>query len=101
MASAGISGTISKIKDKWEQFSQDFPFKFSFLDEQINSYYKREDRQQTIIITFSVLAVLIACLGLLGLASFAIEQRTKEIGIRKIFGASINGITFMLSKDFL
>ncbi len=101
LASAGISGTISKIKDKWEQFSQDYPFTFSFLDDQINSYYKREDRQQTIIITFSVLAVLIACLGLLGLASFSIEQRTKEIGIRKIFGASINGITFMLSKDFL
>ena len=101
LASAGISGTISKIKDKWEQLSKDYPFTFSFLDDQINSYYKRENRQQTIVITFSVLAVLIACLGLLGLASFAIEQRTKEIGIRKIFGASIKGIVFMLSKDFL
>jgi len=101
LASTGISSTISKIREKWEQFSKDYPFTFSFLDDQINSYYKREDSQQTIVITFSVLAVLIACLGLLGLASFAIEQRTKEIGIRKIFGASIKGITFMLSKDFL
>ena len=101
LSSADISGTIDKIKSRWEQFSQDYPFYFSFLDEEINSFYKREDRQETIVITFSFLAVLIACLGLLGLASFAIEQRTKEIGIRKIFGASIKGITFMLSKDFL
>ncbi|OGU53411.1 MAG: hypothetical protein A2080_01415 [Ignavibacteria bacterium GWC2_36_12] len=101
ITSQDISGTISKIKNKWEEFSQAFPFTFSFLDEQINSFYKREDRQQNIVITFSIMAVLIACLGLLGLASFAIEQRTKEIGIRKIFGASIKGITFMLSKDFL
>ena len=101
IASADISSTISKIKDKWEEFSQDYPFTFSFLDEQINSFYKREDRQQTIVITFSIMAILIACLGLLGLASYTIEQRTKEIGIRKIFGASMKGITFMLSKDFL
>lgn len=101
LASADISGTISKIKNKWEEFSRDYPFTYSFLDEEINSFYKREDRQQTIVVTFSIMAVLIACLGLLGLASFAIEQRTKEIGIRKIFGASMKGITFMLSKDFL
>jgi putative ABC transport system permease protein len=101
LSSADISGTISKIKNKWEQFSIDYPFTYSFLDEQINNFYKREDRQQTIVITFSIMAVLIACLGLLGLASFSIEQRTKEIGIRKVFGASMKEITFMLSKEFL
>ena len=77
------------------------PFSYRFLDNAFNQMYDNERRVGKIAITFSVLAILIACLGLFGLATFIAEQRTKEIGIRKVLGASVNGIVQLLSKDFL
>ncbi len=77
------------------------PFDFLYLDGLIDSLYGTEERLSDIFSSFSVFAVFIACLGLFGMASFAAEQRTKEIGIRKVLGASVPGIVVLLSKDFL
>ncbi len=81
--------------------SPTMPFTYSFLDESFNEMYQSEQRVGKIAIIFSTLAILIACLGLFGLATFIAEQRTKEIGIRKVLGASVQGIVRLLSKDFL
>lgn len=95
--------TIEQIKSKYHSFEgmSDQPFLFSFLDDDFNQLYHAEQRTGKIFIAFSTLAIFIACLGLFGLASYAAEQRTKEIGIRKILGASVNGIIRLLSKDFI
>ena len=77
------------------------PFSYHFLDTAFNNVYRSEQRVAKIAITFSVLAILIACLGLFGLATYMAEQRTKEIGIRKVLGASVGSVVTMLSKDFL
>ena len=77
------------------------PFSYSFMDEQFNNTYRTEQRISEISITFSILAILIACLGLFGLVTYAAEQRIKEIGIRKVLGASVANLVGMLSKDFL
>ena len=77
------------------------PFDYSFMDEDFNKLYTTEQRTGQIFITFAVLAILIASLGLFGLATYAAEQRIKEIGIRKVLGASVGNIAGMLSKDFL
>ena len=77
------------------------PFSYRFLDESFDEMYRNEQRVGKIALVFSVLAIFIACLGLFGLATFIAEQRTKEIGIRKVLGASVQGIVQMLSKDFM
>ena len=77
------------------------PFDYSFMDEEFNNLYTTEQRTGHIFITFAVLAILIACLGLFGLVTYAAEQRTKEIGIRKVLGANVTNIVTMISKDFL
>jgi ABC-type transport system, involved in lipoprotein release, permease component len=77
------------------------PFEYHFLDEDYEALYKTEQRTGEIFTTFSALAILLACLGLFALAAFAITRRTKEIGIRKVLGASVPGIMRMLSQDFL
>ena len=76
-------------------------FRYRFLDDSFNAMYRSEQRVGKIAITFAVLAVLIACLGLFGLVTYMAEQRTKEIGIRKILGASVGSVMQLLSKDFL
>ena len=77
------------------------PFSYSFLDEEFNKQYSVEQRTGALSFVFSILAIIIACLGLFALSAFMAEQRTKEIGIRKVLGASVSGITAMLSKDFV
>ena len=77
------------------------PFTYSFLDDSFNDMYRSEQRVGKIALIFSTLAILIACMGLSGLATFIAEQRTKEIGIRKVLGASVQGVVRLLSKDFL
>ena len=77
------------------------PFSYSFMDEQFNNLYATEQKTGQIFITFAVIAIVIACLGLFGLVTYAAEQRTKEIGIRKVLGATVTNIISMLSKDFL
>jgi len=93
--------TLSQIEQLWQSFAADQPFDYSFLDENLAALYQAEQRTQRVFGFFSVLAIFIACMGLLGLAAYAISQRTKEIGIRKVLGASVGKITLMLSMDFL
>ncbi len=96
-----ISGLISQIGNKWKAMAPGQPFAYSFMDEQFNNLYRTEQRISRISVTFSILAILIACLGLFGLVTYAAEQRIKEIGIRKVLGASVGNLVGMLSKDFL
>ena len=104
--SVKISGTdpqkvISQVASVWKSFSPDQPFRYTFLDESFAHMYADVQRTGKIFTSFAVLAIIIACLGLFALSAFMAEQRTKEIGIRKVLGASVNGIAAMLSKDFL
>jgi putative ABC transport system permease protein len=96
-----IPATLAFIRKTWERFEPDYPFEYSFFDEIFDRAYRTERRLGKIFSAFAGLAVLIACLGLLGLASFTAEQKTKEIAIRKVLGASSSEIIFMLSREFL
>ena len=96
-----IQSTIAQIEKKWKSFAPLMPFSYRFLNDSFDEMYRAEQRIGTIAMTFSLLAILIACMGLFGLATFIAEQRTKEIGIRKVLGASVHGIVGLLSKDFL
>lgn len=99
--SKDIPHLITQIEKTYKAISPGAPFDLTFMDEDFNNQYRTEQRMGAIAISFSVLAILIACLGLFGLAAYAAEQRTKEIGIRKVLGATVSNITAMLSKDFL
>jgi len=92
---------LAHIKQVWEKFSPDFPFDYTFLDENYGRLYEAEMRQGKLYVVFAGLAILIACLGLFGLATFAAHRRTKEIGIRKVLGASVGSITGLLAREFL
>jgi putative ABC transport system permease protein len=98
---ANIKGLVAQIENKWKTMAPGQPFSYAFMDEQFNNQYKTEQRVSQISVTFSILAILIACLGLFGLVTYAAEQRIKEIGIRKVLGASVANLVRMLSKDFL
>jgi len=98
--SGNISATIEFIKNTWKKFVPEETFRYSFLDENLMTLYKAEETTRTLTQIFSLLAIMIACLGLFGLAAFTAEQRTKEIGIRKVLGASVLGIVGLLSKEF-
>jgi putative ABC transport system permease protein len=93
--------TINYIKKQWEELSPDIPFEFKFLDEKYDALYKEEDKFNLVIGYFSIIAILIACLGLFGLVSFTTVNYTKEIGIRKVNGARTFQILTMLNKNFL
>jgi putative ABC transport system permease protein len=101
LKTASLSGLITQIEGKWKQFSPNQQFSYSFMDQDFDATYRSEQRIGTLFISFSTLAIVIACLGLFGLAAYAAEQRTKEIGIRKVLGASVSGIVGMLSVDFV
>ncbi len=101
IASNDIDETVSTIEDRWKSVAPDVPFEYSFMDEDFNKLYGRERQSGKLITWFASLSILISCLGLFGLATYMAEQRTKEIGIRKVMGASVTGITALLSKDFL
>jgi putative ABC transport system permease protein len=92
---------LSQIKERWKALSPNVQMDFSFMDQDFDASYRTEQRVGKIFIVFTSLAIIIACLGLFGLAAYAAEQRTKEIGIRKILGASISTIAAMLSFDFI
>jgi len=96
-----IPNTIAAIQNKWKVLVPQRPFSYSFLDENFNKQYLTEDRFGKLFMYFAVLAIMISCLGLLGLASYSTLQRTREIGIRKVLGATIPGIVNMLSKEFI
>jgi hypothetical protein len=88
------------LEEKWGKFVPGFPFRYNFLNESIDNYYKTEKQVSEIIQYFTILAIFIACLGLFGLASFMAERKTKEIGIRKVLGAQVSGIVFLLTGEF-
>ena len=97
-----IKGTISFLEKKWQEFPTHLPLNYLFYDESLENNLYREDRKVSSVLIFSsALAIILACLGLFGLASFAAERRTKEIGIRKVLGSSVSGIVALLSKEFL
>jgi putative ABC transport system permease protein len=91
---------INLIERKWREFVPGQPFKYEFLDDNLNAQYESEKRAGEIFGVFSVLAIFIACVGLFGLAAYTASLRTKEIGVRKVLGASVAGVVFLLSKDF-
>lgn len=95
------ASTIPDIMKVWQQQFPEYVFQYSFYDEEIAGFYKREELASNLTSMFALLSVFLSCLGLFGLALFSIEQRTKEIGIRKVLGASIASITTLLSMDFL
>ncbi len=101
VAAGNYQATIAAMKKIWEKFAGKEAFDYNFFNQDLAHLYIAEQRTSKISSIFSVLAILIACLGLLGLASFVTEQRTKEIGIRKVLGASISEIIFLLSKEFV
>ena len=96
-----FQSTITYLENTWKKFAGNQAFDYNFLDQNLAHLYISDQRTSKIASIFSILAIFIACLGLLGLASFVTEQRTKEIGIRKVLGASIPSLLFMLSKEFL
>ncbi len=96
-----VAGVVKSIEQLWKKMAPGEAFSFSFLDEDFNSMYRSEQRMGNLFIAFAALAIFIACLGLFGLAAYAAEQRTKEIGIRKVLGANVSNIVNMLSIDFL
>lgn len=96
-----IPSAIKQVESAWHEIAPQLPFTYSFLDESFDSMYRTELRLNSLVTVFSVLAILIACLGLLGLSAFMAELRTKEIGIRKTLGASVGNIVSLLTLDFI
>ncbi len=96
-----FANTIQAIEQKWKQFWPEQPFRFTFMDSDLNAMYEAEETSKRVFSLFSLLAIFIACMGLLGLAAYVTQRRSKEIGVRKVIGASTMQIVGLLSKDFL
>lgn len=96
-----ISATLAFIQDKWKQFFPNSTYNFSFVDEKLQRLYTSERKLASLFSLFSIMAILIACSGLFSLVALSVQQRTKEIGIRKVLGATVANITAHLSKDFI
>jgi putative ABC transport system permease protein len=96
-----INSILQSIQNIWHNLNPTEPFEYSFLDEDFQKNYDAENRLASIVGYFTAIAILISCLGLFGLATFSAEQRIKEIGVRKVLGASVTSIVTLLSKDFL
>jgi putative ABC transport system permease protein len=96
-----VQQSLAVIEKHWNNISPAYPFNFLFLDESFYSLYQQEQKESRIFTIFAFISIFIACLGLFGLAAFSAEQRTKELGIRKVLGASVSGLAGLLSKDFV
>jgi putative ABC transport system permease protein len=96
-----IKGSINYIETKWKEIFPDQPFVYTFLTDEFDNQFEADEKRGLIFTLFTILAILIACLGLFGLASYTVEQRTKEIGIRKVFGAGEGTILKLISKEFI
>lgn len=101
LSAADISTVMKEIEAKWKSVVPELPFEYSFMDQDYDRLYEGERQVGSLFTIFASLSIFISCLGLFGLATFMAEQRTKEIGIRKVMGASVYGITSLLSRDFL
>jgi putative ABC transport system permease protein len=96
-----LQNNIELIRKAYAAAAPAYPFEYTFLDQKFDELYKKDIRQQRILSIFSGLAIIIACLGLFGLASFTAAKRTKEIGVRKVLGSSVQNIVLLLSKELL
>ena len=92
---------LSQVENAWHTLIPNEPLEYQFMDEQFQKNYEAQDKLAWMVGFFTVIAILISCLGLFGLATFSAEQRTKEIGIRKVLGASVSNIILLISKDFI
>ncbi len=100
-ATSDFEGLIGKISNEWDQFVTRFPFAYDFLDDKMATSYQYEQKQAEVFELFALLAILIACLGLFGLSTLAIQRKLKEVGIRKVMGAQVPHLLYVLSKEFL
>lgn len=96
-----IDKALVKIKTLWDEFSPDYPMEYTFLDDSFQKMYAAEQKLKSLLSLFTAVTIFVACLGLFGLAAFAAERRRKEIGIRKVLGATVRGVVVLLSKDFI
>jgi putative ABC transport system permease protein len=101
LAAGNPQEAISRIEGAWRKVAPKYPFTYEFLDQVYDNLYKAELKQRTILGIFAGVAILVACLGLFGLAAFTAEQRTKEVSVRKVLGASVGNVVLLLSKDFV
>jgi putative ABC transport system permease protein len=101
LAEGNPQNTLTQIEGLWRQFQPDVPFSFLFMDREWAKLYAQEATARKVFILFTILAIVIACMGLFGLAAYLVEKRRKEISIRKVLGATTSGIVQLLSKDFL
>ena len=96
-----VEATLSKVQERWRRLAPNVPFEYEFMDREYHNLYNAEQRLSTLFGVFAILAIFIACFGLLGLVSFATIQKAQEIGVRKVLGASIGNLVLMLNKDFV
>jgi putative ABC transport system permease protein len=100
-SAANIKASLPEVEKVWNDVYPEFVFEYEFVDEQLASFYKQENQLSSIYQSFAVVAILLSCLGLYGLASFMAVQRIKEVGIRKVLGSSVSGIVYLFSKEFV
>jgi ABC-type antimicrobial peptide transport system permease subunit len=93
--------SIKQVQQKWEAAYPNHIFSYKFLDEEVKEFYESEKRMSTLITVFTFIAIFIGCLGLFGLATFMANQKTKEVGVRKVLGASVQSILFLFSKEYI
>lgn len=98
---ANVENSLAQVENVWNTFSPEYPLEYKFLDENFETMYQSEDKLKTLLGVFTGLAIFVGCLGLFGLAAFSAEKRKREIGIRKVLGASVENIVMLLSKDFV
>lgn len=96
-----LKGLLSGLEERWKTFTTETPFEYTFVDERVRELFEEEQRLASISVVFTTLAILISCLGLFGLVSYVAEQKRKEIGIRKVLGASIKSVALLLTSDFI
>jgi ABC-type antimicrobial peptide transport system permease subunit len=101
LATTNIASTMQSIKKIWQQTFPDYVYEYRFLDDKIDSFYKQENQLSQLYKIFAAIAIFLSCLGLYGLASFMAVQRIKEVGIRKVLGASAGNIVYLFSKEFI
>ncbi|UJH90995.1 hypothetical protein LZ575_20340 [Antarcticibacterium sp. 1MA-6-2] len=101
LETAQLESSLDQVETVWNKFSPEYPLEYKFLDENFEVMYQSEDKLKTLLGVFTGLAIFVGCLGLFGLAAFSAERRKREIGIRKVLGASVENIVMLLSKDFV
>jgi putative ABC transport system permease protein len=101
MQTANIGNTINSVRKVWNKFTPEYPIEYKFLDENFEQMYNAEDKLKSLLTIFTSIAIFVGCLGLFGLAAYTAERRRKEVGIRKVLGASTRGVVLLLSRDFI